>query len=94
MKAVFVGSYTGVATIKILSRHWDKLFKRWMYKVKSTSRTNRFYKQGYEFYCYPSELCLKVSYKNCGNTIIKHGVIDLDTVPEGDELEYRLNYEI
>lgn len=86
MKAVFVGSYTGVATIKILSRHWDRFFKKWMYKAKSTSRTNRFYEPGYEFYCYPSEVCLKVSYKNRANTIIKHGIIDFDDIPEGEQL--------
>lgn len=94
MKGVYVGDFTGVSTIKIISKHWSPIFNNWLYRVKSTSRTNQYYKLGSEFYCYPSEVCLKVSYKNRGNTIIRQGSIDFDSIPEGEQLEYRLNYEI
>jgi hypothetical protein len=86
MKAVFCGLFTGHTTVKIISRNYNPIFKNWSYLCKATGKSNRFYKTGVSYYFNPADLCLKVSFKNRGNAIVKSGYIDPELIQIGANL--------
>ena len=80
IKAVFVGSFTGVVPVRVLCRFYNSSLGCWFYQCRITGKNNKFYNFGTVYNFRIGELCLKVKYSNKGNHITKIGCINPDTI--------------
>ena len=86
MRAIFVGQFTGVVPVRVLSRYYCHELGVWYYNCRITGRKNPYYTYGQVYSFRLSELCLKVRYSNRGNTIIKSGAINPEQVKISEEI--------